>query len=90
MTYRGYVKNGVVVLDPPADLPEGAEVEVGVVGEGREPLEDETPTLYEQLKDVIGIADGLPSDLARNHDHYLHGQPKRARACCSQLPRGEP
>jgi hypothetical protein len=28
MTYRGYVKQGVIVLDPPAELPEGAEVEV--------------------------------------------------------------
>jgi len=77
MTYRGHMENGVIVLNPPADLPEGIEVEVRVVGEGGEPLADETPTLYEQLKDVIGIADGLPSDLARNHDHYLHGRPKK-------------
>ena len=31
MTYRGHVKNGTVVLDPPAELPEGAAVEVNVV-----------------------------------------------------------
>jgi len=77
MTYRGYVKNGVVVLDPPADLPEGAEVEVDVVGPRCEAGEAEGPTLYEQYRDVIGIAEGLPSDLARNHDHYLHGRPKK-------------
>jgi hypothetical protein len=35
------------------------------------------PTLYERLKCVIGKAKGLPPDLALNHDHYLHGQPKR-------------
>jgi hypothetical protein len=28
MTYRGHVKQGVIVLDPPAQLPEGLEVEV--------------------------------------------------------------
>jgi hypothetical protein len=28
MTYRGHVKQGVIILDPPAQLPEGAEVEV--------------------------------------------------------------
>ena len=40
--------------------------------------EDELgPTLYERLKPVIGIAKGLPPDLARNHDHYLYGGPKR-------------
>jgi hypothetical protein len=24
-----------------------------------------------------GKAEGLPSDLAENHDHYLHGAPRR-------------
>jgi hypothetical protein len=28
MTYRGHVKKGVIVLDPPAQLPEGTAVEV--------------------------------------------------------------
>lgn len=28
MTYRGRVRNGTIVLDPPASLPEGTEVEV--------------------------------------------------------------
>jgi hypothetical protein len=28
MTYRGRVKKGVIVLDSPAQLPEGTEVEV--------------------------------------------------------------
>lgn len=28
MTYRGHVKQGVIVLDPPAQLPEGMTVEV--------------------------------------------------------------
>ena len=31
MTYRGHVKNGAVVLDTPAALPEGAAVEVSVI-----------------------------------------------------------
>ena len=28
MTYRGHVKQGVIVLDPPAQLPEGTQVEI--------------------------------------------------------------
>lgn len=72
MTYRGRVKNGVIVLDLPAALPEGAEVDVKAV----QPVE-EIPTLYERMKDVIGIIDGLPPDMAENHDHYIHGTPKR-------------
>lgn len=34
-------------------------------------------TLAERLSSVIGKAEGLPTDLADQHDHYLHGQPKR-------------
>jgi hypothetical protein len=72
MSYRGRVRNGVIVLEPPASLPEGAEVEVREVGE-----EPSIPTLYERYKDFIGIADGLPSDSSINHDHYLYGAPKK-------------
>jgi hypothetical protein len=31
----------------------------------------------EVLKDLIGAAEGLPKDMAENHDHYIHGAPKR-------------
>jgi len=76
MTYKGHVRNGVVVLDEPVDLREGDEVSVEVTRRGPE-TEADAPTLYEQLKDVIGIAEGLPPDAALNHDHYLYGLPKR-------------
>jgi len=29
------------------------------------------------LLEVAGTAEGLPSDFAHNHDHYLHGAPRR-------------
>ena len=31
----------------------------------------------EALLEVAGTAQGLPGDLAHNHDHYLHGTPRR-------------
>jgi len=31
----------------------------------------------EALLEVAGTAQGLPSDLAQNHDHYLHGTSRR-------------
>lgn len=77
MTYRGRVKGGVVVLDAPASLPDGAEVEVTLRGGEAAAAEGELPTLYERYKSFIGIAEGLPSDLAAQHDHYLYGTPKR-------------
>lgn len=72
MTYRGHVENGVVVLDEPTELPEGAVVEVDVLKE-----EDPVKSLREILLKFSGCMKGLPSDYARNHDHYLHGLPKR-------------
>ncbi len=71
MTYRGRVKDGVIVLDPPAALPEGAEVDVIPTPP------DGVPSLFERLKDIVGIADGLPPDSSINHDHYLNGAPKK-------------
>ena len=69
MTYKGTVKGGVVVLEPGTHLDEGAEVIV-------QPVE-QLPSWAEVFKDVTGKAVGLPPDMARNHDHYLHGAPKR-------------
>lgn len=31
----------------------------------------------EALQEVAGTARGLPEDFAPNHDHYLHGAPRR-------------
>jgi hypothetical protein len=31
----------------------------------------------EALLEVAGTAKSLPEDLSANHDHYLHGTPKR-------------
>ncbi len=31
----------------------------------------------EALAELSGTASGLPSDYAAQHDHYLHGKPRR-------------
>jgi hypothetical protein len=84
MDYRGRIKNGVVEFEEPVPLPEGTEVNVGpadTLAEDRvavfPEIEGEIPTLYEQFKDIIGIANDLPEDMAENHDHYIHGTPKK-------------
>jgi hypothetical protein len=72
MTYIGQVKNGVVVFEGETP-PDGTTVRV-------EPLPEspgsEAP-LHAGLLAVAGRAKHLPSDLARNHDHYLHGRPRQ-------------
>jgi hypothetical protein len=79
MVYRGRVRNGVVVLEGPAKLEDGAEVTVRPVRKAARASRKtkRLPTLYEQLKPFIGMANGLPRDMSVNHDHYLYGTPKR-------------
>ena len=77
MSYRGHVKNGVVVLDGDASLPEGVEVVIEPI-EAEDIATEQPPTLLERLKPFVGAAKGLPADLAQNHDHYIHGTPKKS------------
>jgi len=76
MTLPGTVVNGVIVLDPPQQLPEGTRVAV-VVQESSPTASENKPTLAERLLKHAGTVPGLPSDMAEQHDHYIHGTPKR-------------
>ncbi len=75
MTYIGHVQNKVIVLDGDVRLPEGAEVRVEPVL----PIDQTAArcSLLEVLGDLVGSVPDLPEDLAENHDHYIHGTPKR-------------
>jgi hypothetical protein len=75
MVYHGRIKNGAIVLDAEADLPDGAEVRIelellGQAGRGGDPLL--------QMMD-LAVETGIP-DLATNVDHYLYGHPKAGDA----------
>ena len=71
MQCMGKVMGGVVVLDEDGKIAEGTVVRVQTVEE------EDLPTLAALFKDVAGKAVDLPPDLAENHDHYLHGLPKK-------------
>ncbi len=79
MTYQGRVENGVVVLEPGIRLREGTQVRVEPLPETKSVAVDspEASQLREGLLGFSGIVKGGPPDLARNHDHYLHGTPRR-------------
>jgi hypothetical protein len=78
MTYEGRVENGVVVLEPGAHLREGMHVRVEPVPEMETPAaSQEVRHLREGLLEFSGTVKGGPTDLARNHDHYVHGTPRR-------------
>lgn len=71
MQYEGHVAGGVIVLDEKADLPEGTRVRIVPL------VANEPRTLAERFQNVIGKAHSLPEDMAAQHDHYIHGSPKR-------------
>jgi hypothetical protein len=76
MTYRGRVKNGVVVLEEGERLAEGTLVDV-------EPVPGDSATVAPTVLSPLFRAGerakptGIP-DLAINHDHYLYGHAKVA------------
>ena len=72
MSYTGKVQNGVVVLPPEAHLPEGTEVEINPVAAASDAVDFTT-----ELLRIARKVRNLPADLARNHDHYLHGQARK-------------
>ena len=72
MVYRGRVEKGVVVLENATELADGIEVRVEVPDE-----KPATASLGQELLKFAGVVQGLPSDMARNHDHYLHGRPRQ-------------
>jgi hypothetical protein len=73
MEFEGTVQNGVIVVDSPEPLPEGARVKVRV----EPPPLPRQPALRDRLLKHAGTVPGLPPDLAEQHDHYTHGTPKR-------------
>ncbi len=72
MSYKGTVKNGVVVLEPPAELPEGTSVRIEP--EPATTVRDEDLDPAWRMAELAGPT-GIP-DLAVNVDHYLYGHPK--------------
>ena len=64
--FTSKVEAGKILLPLNIDWPSGTIVRV-------EAMDDDTPTLWESLKDFDGMADDLPNDLAANLDHYVHG-----------------
>lgn len=82
MTIFAKVQNGVLTL--PADippLPEGVEVQV-ILPEARpasvQPAaESKGNDPLKWMLEFAGCIDDLPEDFADEHNHYIHGTPRR-------------
>ena len=85
MTLEGVVKGGVIVLNDGTPLAEGTKVQVVVVPEtpqtkspgGDAPVDKPMSDLAKMLLKHAGTITDLPEDFADQHDHYIHGTPKR-------------
>ena len=69
MSITATIQDGKITLPKDVPWPSGTVVRI-------EPVEEQLPTLLEALKDFDGIAGDMPTDLAANLDHYVHGHPR--------------
>ena len=72
MSFKGTVKNGVIVLPPGATLPNGTNVEIRARG-----LPKEDP-FVSAVKKVKKKRTHWPKDYSRNLDRYLYGGRERS------------
>ena len=63
------------VINDTIKLPEGMHLEDGTLVEV---MPKKASAFLERFKDIIGTAGSGIGDLAENHDHYLHGAPKKS------------
>ena len=78
MSFTATVENDTIKLPPGLHLPDGMMVSVAAVESPRPADPEPRGTFAGRYQKYVGIADDLPPDFAQNHDHYLHGAPKRA------------
>lgn len=72
MSFKGTIKNGVVVLPPEVNLPEGTEVEVLAPVNTPEP-----DPLLQAVRTAAKPRPHWPKDYVLNHGHYVSGEPKK-------------
>jgi hypothetical protein len=75
-SFMAHSDGEVLVPDEPVNLAQGARYRVSV-----EPVEANEPAGLPLVELGIELSKRIkgnyPPDLARNHDHYLYGRPKR-------------
>jgi hypothetical protein len=74
MAITAIVENNTIRLPEGSHLPDGTRV---VIEAASSHAEGNESRLGRKLKRFMGVANDVPSDLARNLDHYVHGQAKQ-------------
>ena len=73
MSITAIVHNNMIQL--PIPVADGTSVEIILNGDPR--TEETKGSFFDSICDLAGTVDGLPPDFAAEHDHYIHGRPKR-------------
>lgn len=76
---KGTYRNGVIHLEQPVSAQEGQEVVITfeeIQPDNSNSASDESWDAFMEFIDQNAIETGIP-DLAHQHDHYIHGTPKR-------------
>ncbi len=73
MSITAIVQNDTIKL--PVHVPDGTTVEIIVSTEVK--IAPAQGSFFDTIQDLVGSVDGLPEDFAAEHDHYIHGTPKR-------------
>jgi hypothetical protein len=74
MNFAATVVGNTIRLPAGVHFPDGTRVIVESIDA---PKDNSKDSIGRRLERFVGIADDLPSDLARNLDHYVHGQSKQ-------------
>ena len=76
-TVKAVYEDGVFKPKEPVSLEEHAEVEVVIPTPTTSPskADEDDPTGWKAIDELIGCIKGAPPDVAENHDKYLYGDP---------------
>jgi len=82
MSITAVVENNTIKL--PVQVPDGTKAEVTLIPQATAPRVEKTElppagSFFDTIRHLIGSVDGLPEDFAAEHDHYIHGTPKRGK-----------
>ena len=68
------VENDTIKL--PVHVPDGTRLEITLPEEKTAGVPKGNALAW--MKEFVGCIDSLPADFAAEHDHYIHGRPKRS------------
>jgi hypothetical protein len=77
MSITAIVEKDTIELPPGVHLPDGTTVRIETEQAAPSPATGKGENGLAWMEEFVGCIDTLPEDFAAEHDHYIHGTPKR-------------